>query len=109
MASTIRGSDNFDSGWGNGQTWQSVTGSRASGTTYTNTTGKPIQVSICVVLFTTTAVYNNFYVNGVLVSRPVQDGGAVAASTDTICAIVPNGATYQFTGTSTINSWAELR
>jgi hypothetical protein len=29
---------------GYGQTWQDVTGSRTAGTTYYNTTGKPIQV-----------------------------------------------------------------
>jgi len=32
--------------FGDGQTWQSVTGSRAFNTSYRNTTGKPIQVSI---------------------------------------------------------------
>ena len=32
------------SGVGVGQTWQNLTGSRSSGVTYTNSTGKPIQV-----------------------------------------------------------------
>lgn len=35
---------------GYGQTWQSVTAGRTSGTTYTNTTGKPIFVSVNVIM-----------------------------------------------------------
>ena len=35
----------YDQTFGVGQTWQDVTASRALGVTYTNSTGKPIQVS----------------------------------------------------------------
>ena len=42
---SIIGSGDIPSGVGVGQSWQDVTSSRATGVTYTNTTGKPITVS----------------------------------------------------------------
>lgn len=92
---------------GYGQTWQNVTGSRASGTYYYNTTGKPIQVNI----------YGNsassgtmtFNVNGNVASQlPV---GASAAPLKLVSEIVPAGAYYvlSYPGTLANNYWSELR
>lgn len=86
---------------GVGQTWQVVTGSRSSGTSYQNTTGKPIQVAITGstgsnvtfaistdnVTFTTIARFDNDY--GIFM-------------------VVPNNLYYKFTG-SGITYWSELR
>ena len=88
--------------FGVGQTWQNVLGSRASNTTYTNSTGKSIAVSI------RTGVLNenpNITVAGVVVSATTAAPTAALA----LFAIVPNGATYSYTsGTAAIN-WMELR
>jgi len=50
MATVIRGDDNFDSadygGLGHNQTWSALVASRAASTTYTNTTGRTIAISI---------------------------------------------------------------
>jgi hypothetical protein len=92
---------------GFGQTWQSFTGSRAGGTTYYNTTGKPIFILATGVFSSGTGVVS-LAVNGVVAgqSQYVNNGGwPVSANT-----IVPAGASYvaTFTG-STINTWFELR
>ena len=106
MASVVRGSDNFDSGWGNGQTWQNVTGSRSSGSTYTNTTGKPIMVSVCTIMGTNQRLETT--VGGV---RMVDMGGStIYGCMGLNVFIVPNGTTYVVTATQgTIQVWAELR
>jgi hypothetical protein len=88
---------------GVGQTWQNVAGSRAQGTSYQNTTGKPIIVSI----------------------RPGNlASGSLQLSTDNstfvtvvtsgtvelfqLTAVIPNGHYYKLTGV-TIGTWVELR
>lgn len=105
MASIIRGSDNFDSVWGNAQTWQNVTSSRSLGTTYTNSTGAPIQVAVgCV----GSSAIAQLTIGGVNCGQVGTSGGTRAQLTG----IVPNGATYSVSaasGTPSIESWAELR
>lgn len=87
--------------FGQGQTWQDVKASRATSTIYTNTTGKPIQVYITNTLG---AGVETFKIGGVTVS---PDPSSIAS-----CYIVPNGMTYELSivgGSSTINTWMELR
>lgn len=96
-------------GIGEGQTWQNVKSSRSSGTTYTNSTGKPIMVA------TSSTNVNGFsymasYCDGILLS---EARGATPTSTPSSTGfsfIVPNGSTYMvvFSGTG-INTWVELR
>ena len=94
------------------QTWQSVTGSRALGTTYTNSTGRPIVVSVRVLQVS----------GGSPSSVGLNVGGVVAAWSPSVAAssainswvsgIVPNGATYNVsieTGSMSLTSWSELR
>lgn len=99
---------------GQGQTWTSYTVSggtpqRQFGTTYTNSTGKPIFV-----IAYYTASYNGY------ISMSV--GGVVVCNTSAgsysnsfylpVFAVVPNGATYVVNtslGTGTLSNWAELR
>jgi len=93
---------------GVGQTWQVVTGSRAIGTTYTNSTGKPIAVAITATCNTASTV-QGLIINGVTVYAASV---AVVGTACGISLIVPNGATYVTTtngGTLTLVTWAELR
>ena len=97
-------------GIGVGQTWQEVTGSRSVGTTYTNSTGKPIQLYISVQCNTVTAqAYCT--INGSIIVKGNMTNNVNIGSL--ISAIIPNGATYVITqtsgGTATIHSWQELR
>lgn len=95
---------------GMGQAWQEVTASRAVDITYTNTSGKPIQLSV---LFMSTSAANTtvgLFVNGV----PLYGTHAAFAGNAVPCvpAIIPPGATYVLTvygGTATLNRWSELR
>lgn len=94
-------------GIGVGQTWQNVTASRALGTTYTNTTGKPIEVLISGDTGVTQSIY--IYVNGVAIARLYEstNGSGFPAAV-----IVPAGSTYMasYGGIYTaILMWSELR
>ena len=83
---------------GIGQSWQNMTGSRSVGVTYTNNTGKPIQVMI----------NHNFGQSGSItlggVELPMVDGDAYSFFNF----VIPNGSTYRINGGGII-SWAELR
>jgi hypothetical protein len=92
-------------GIGVGQTWQDVKASRVSGTTYTNSTGKPIGVS-----FSTSFNGPNdtiVIVDSIEIWRfGIRDN--YSTSTGTFF-IVPNGNTYSITAPGGIRNWAELR
>ena len=94
---------------GYGQTWQDVTGSRASGITYTNDTDKPIMISV---IATGRDATVTIYVGSVLVAKQtdIYDGPSNASTGSTI---VPAGATYRVISTNkygvSITSWVELR
>lgn len=87
---------------GVGQTWQNVTASRAAATTYTNNTGRPIQVSIT--LNANGPGNRQLTVGGLSISRDLANATGASVYFDVI---VPIGATYSFSGTFT--SWYELR
>ena len=91
---------------GVGQTWQNMFASRAAGTTYTNTTGRPIQI---VVGATSTVQFVIFEmeINGLstLFGRSVFNGSSSFAS---ITATIPHNTTYRLV-TGNINTWIELR
>lgn len=91
-------------GVGQGQTWQNVTASRTSGTTYTNSTGRPIQVNASIVVGSNGS--SLLQVNGVNVSSMNNQFGDRNLTT-TMSAIVPNGSTYGVTA-GTVNFWSEL-
>lgn len=89
------------------QTMQTVTGSRAIGTTYTNTTGKPIFVYMtCIATSADAAVFGQVNGNTACV-LPIYANGLGAG----ICFLVPAGATYavQQTNTVSLSAWHELR
>jgi len=86
---------------GVGQTWQDVTSSRVKNTTYTNSTGKPIQVFI---------IFDPLGANSVL----TINGSAFPINETTMAIvsfIVPNSNTYKLSdwGTYYTTKWIELR
>lgn len=96
----------FDQALGLGQTWQNMTGSRALSTTYTNSTGKPIMVSVKGAVNSGANVI--LTVGGLAISQ--QGNTTTSAETLTVCGIVPPGATYQVQMESgSISAWSELR
>ena len=95
-------------GIGVGQTWTNVTGSRATGTTYTNSTGKPIMVVVTPVA--SGGLIGTFNISGSAVGvvqfTPSGGGGG-----SPFFYIIPNGVTYSVTNNSNFNIsyWWELR
>lgn len=98
---------------GYGQTWQDVTGSRASGVTYYNTTGKSIVVVVAGISSTTSGVSTNVTVGGVaLPTMSAYSNGANYTYPYTF--IVPAGQSYIVSlsasaGTYNLSKWVELR
>lgn len=91
---------------GSGQTWQNVKASRALGVTYTNSTGKPIQVQVTT--FASGGDLATATVGGVEVSKITTPASSATLNSF----VVPPGATYKVDqgGTSpTIFTWTELR
>jgi hypothetical protein len=108
IATTAFVAANAGGGLGYGQTWQNMTGSRALATTYTNSTGKPIQLIVgC----------SSSVAAGVLLSINGGTGiqGTASSAGNSITApnaIIPSGATYAVTitgGSASSLSWWELR
>lgn len=92
---------------GVGQTWQSVKASRAASTTYTNSTGRPIMVSVTLV--TSVASTMSVIVGGVALEGSSYSTGA---GMNYATFLVPNGVTYSVAnnlGTSVVSNWSELR
>ena len=94
---------------GIGQTWQNFTGSRAVATTYTNSTGKPIQVCIYGNNASTSVTLQVSFDGGTtfmtFAACALPSGTAIAAGTF----VVPVGGTYRVGGFTTVTSWWELR
>jgi hypothetical protein len=96
---------------GVGQTWQDVLASRAVGVNYTNSTGRPIMVSITPA--SVNSQVSGFAINGVQIAYQAfvpSAGGGTAPFTY----IVPDGATYQLVPISSTtlggtSAWWELR
>lgn len=95
-----------DRDFGVSQTWQDVQSSRVNGTTYTNNTGKPIQLSINVRdSGNVESLY--FYINGNLV---INIPDITVSQYFLINHIIPNGSTYRINSNGNpIVNWWELR
>ena len=91
---------------GIGQSWQDVSGSRTLNTNYTNSTGRPIMVAIS----TTSGATYDINVGGVKIANGGESASFVGSVEQTKSFIVPDGDSYQISGTGVIIShWAELR
>jgi hypothetical protein len=87
-------------------TYVNVTGSRVAGTTYTNTTGKPMFVSATI--SSTVANFSTLTVNGVVADYANSINQANNATK--VCGWVPPGGTYVVAvsaGTKTTTNWSE--
>ena len=86
------------------QTWQDLTASRAAGTTYTNSTGRPISVSVRV---RRDDCWLELYIDSLLISVFGETAGHAQV---TVTGIVPAGSTYRVESIygGTLN-WYELR
>ncbi|MGO2258565.1 MAG: tail fiber protein [Hafnia alvei] len=95
---------------GIGQSWQNVKSQRTFGATYTNTTGKPIVVSVSVILDENTNSVLTLSVGGVdVISSAVTR--ATFPVRGNVTAIVPPSTAYRVNGVSMslLQQWAELR
>ena len=93
---------------GVGQTWQDVAASRAINSTYTNNTGKPIQVAV-IVSANPNQTSATLVVNGLNVAR-IQNQFGDRALVGSLSAIVPDGVSYSVSASSSsVVSWSELR
>lgn len=96
--------------FGVSQSWQNVTGSRVAGTNYTNTTGKPIEVSFWGTSPSGTILSINAYSDGVNVAYIFNQAVAGASTVGAVSFIVRNGGSYSIAHNSTAaQAWAELR
>ena len=91
---------------GIGQTTQNVAGSRVAGTTYTNSSGRPIMVYISTVNSGAGATTSQeIFVDGI----EILFGGTQSNRRAAYTFIVPAGSTYSLTTGDTIQTWCELR
>jgi hypothetical protein len=97
------------------QTWTDVKTSpgRVLGTTYTNSTGKPIQLSVTINHPSAANSEISISVNSVVIGTLSNNYGVNTPETKMgLQHIIPNGATYAIsvvTGSPTISLWFELR
>jgi hypothetical protein len=112
VGTNITGTSNaLNAGLGVNQTWQDVTSSRIVGTTYTNSTGKPIFISVT---SNASASTNNniLVINSVNVAQIGLISGSNLNVRGNFYSIIPNGSTYAVTGWSNgspLQYWFELR
>ncbi|QQP86954.1 hypothetical protein [Entomomonas asaccharolytica] len=84
---------------GHNQTWVNMASERQINVSYTNNTGKPIQIYVCADIAT-----------GALVIDRVSLSLADSAGYTFVSAIIPEGSTYRIKGAqNVIVSWGELR
>lgn len=99
-----------ETGIGTNQTWLNLTSSRVKGTTYTNSTGRPIQIIVTCNLQGISQASMTLTVNGIAIAMMGQNTAGLGTGVWTpLTAILPAGATYVVTGSGSIHSWAELR
>ena len=92
---------------GVGQTWQDMSASRVVGTSYQNSTGRPIMVSVC----TRSTIRFDFQVsinNSTWISVGAVAGFGNLGDEKSSQVIVPDNHYYKVTG-GTLKMWAELR
>lgn len=113
VSNGLAGTDaiNFSQAFGLGQTWIDVTASRAASTTYTNSTGKAIAVSLNVI--STSGANSNYVVDTTqsgVTTRELIYAATGPGYYHTTKIIVPAGESYSFALLNcSVNKWMELR
>jgi hypothetical protein len=88
-----------------GKKWRNLTASRAAATTYTNSTGQDLHISVVSGLSAGEALH--LTVDSVIIQR---NGSSSGGSQHSISACIPPGSTYSITIVAgTISGWFELR
>ncbi|WP_236233090.1 phage tail protein [Pseudomonas tohonis] len=90
---------------GDGQAWQDVTASRALNTNFTNTTGRTIAIAVSTNGGPITSL--GISVNGVQIMYGGYNSSTSAAPGSSL--LIPPGAVYLVTSSTTFNKWMELR
>jgi microcystin-dependent protein len=90
---------------GYGQTYQDVTSSRVNNTNYTNSTGKPIWVSVLTGGSPSGAQTNRLYCDGIIIADMNNDTNFQSLLTG----IIPPGSVYKTVCAALISRWVELR
>ena len=112
-----RGADGYptnNNAIGVGQTWQDVKASRSEGVTYTNSTGRPIVVSVTTktISGSVTSLSLLAYVNNILISESRTYSATSSYAVNAVI-IVPAGSTYKFEPSAAVSYaitlWSELR
>lgn len=105
---TLAGKLDTANAFGVGQSWQNVTASRSFGVTYSNTTGRPIFLSVILKNVYGGATTSALEVNGFTLSNNTR---ALADEPDTHFALIPNGSNYSIPpiGNTAVVAWWELR
>lgn len=99
-----------DASLGHEQTWQAVTASRSNGVTYTNSTGRPIQVLVVAkYLADSNSRAYTVTINGVQQVAYNMQSNITGTFGMPTSFIVPNGQTYSVNFYYGIWSWSELR
>ena len=96
-----------DQSLGIGQSWVDVTSYRQKGVTYTNNTGKPIQLSI-IVRDSGNASSLTLKIGEVVVAN-LPDIAGGNSGYQQLTAIVPSAFSYQLNTSEILSYWAELR
>jgi hypothetical protein len=97
---------------GVGQTWQDVRGSRKLGVTYTNTTGKPIEILVSIGRTTTNPTHLDININSMGWVRVGEGGRNAYEGYASATVIIPSGSRYALraaTGSASLRVWMELR
>jgi len=107
FANLINWIKSFSFGWG--QTWQNLTASRSSGVTYTNTTGKPIEIEITIVSNAEGSFVASFTRGEI--SKTFTSYGVSAGYNIVFTCVIPAGETYKVNliSRAVLDSWLELR
>jgi len=92
---------------GDGQAWLDVTSSRVVGITYTNTTGRPIQIFIDASDITSNPTPMAISISGIQWESADLTGGLQVFAP--VSLIVPAGSSYRISGGINIRKWLELR
>lgn len=99
---------------GMGQTWQAILG-RSLGVTYTNTTGRAIEICVNTRMFNGADIGTHgeafIIVGGVILANGSAYKSSPASPYISLNAIVPNGSTYQVANVVSMElaEWCELR
>jgi len=110
-ASTATLSTNATNMLGYTQSWTDVSSSRVIGTTYTNSSGKAIEISVTNISASQFTAGIAGFVNTVQINSNGYNSGTAGTGIANLTFVVPDGATYKITllNTSTSFTWFELR